>query len=241
MLYDDQLFHRSLGRSTRGCPIHCGSSSRRPSAMKVIERNLVTVVALSDRPEWLPHGAPRGWHGESWRFVTKPRYRGLAPVVVWHRVTPDTPRACKGSCGSLLVLSLGLAGRRGPRRGSRLCRCRSRRSPGHSAKWVPVGTTARWQVAAFEGEPRTARTLAHSGRVAIRCVPVERERERERAVQVDTGSAQSSTVVRCGLWLERAHPQTPCRRSRGPTARLRGRSVPAQYGAHPPRPPGSRG
>ena len=35
----------------------------------------------------------------------------------------------------------------------------------------------------------------------VRCVPVERERERERkrAVQADTGSAQSSTFVRCGL------------------------------------------
>ena len=61
ILYDDQLLHRSLNRSTRGCLVHCGSSSRRPSAMKVTERNLVTVVTLSGRLEWLPHGAPRGY------------------------------------------------------------------------------------------------------------------------------------------------------------------------------------
>ena len=30
--------------------------------------------------------------------------------MVWHRATPGTPRACKGPCGSLLVLSLGQAG-----------------------------------------------------------------------------------------------------------------------------------
>ena len=84
-------------------------------------------------------------------------YRGLAPC------DPRHSSGCKGPCGSLLVLSLGLAGQRGPRRGSRLCR--SHRSPGNSLEWVPVGT-ARWQVGTFEGESHGRLGLAHSGRVA---------------------------------------------------------------------------
>ena len=66
------------------------------------------------------------------RDQNRTHYRGLAPC------DPRHSSGCKRPCCSLIVLSLRLAGRRGPRRGSRLCR--SRRSPGSCCRLYRMGS-----------------------------------------------------------------------------------------------------
>ena len=89
---------------------------------------------------------------KSWRFVA---FVANLARAVRDRATPGTPLTCYGPRGFHLMGSLGLAGRRRPNRGSRLCR--SRRWPGDRGTGASV-RTIRLNATMPEGESRTART-----------------------------------------------------------------------------------